>query len=223
MSRDLRESARTEAFSDGVIAFAITLLVLNLRDPLLDSTVSPRPTLFEGLLVQWPAFFAFVTSFATILIMWVNHHNMFSYIRKVDTTMLFLNGLLLFFIVLTAFTTSLIANHVNLNPTNNGTTQVNPNAAAADATTAAAIYSGNAVILGLVWSTVSYYSLKLSGGSRTTKINPVRFLIGPAPYAVSLALAFFNPFLSIVAVLVIAAYWTIASRWFWKTALSRTG
>jgi len=208
LSRDLRESARTEAFSDGVIAFAITLLVLNLKDPLLDQTLN-HSSLFQGLLSQGTAFFAFVTSFATILIMWVNHHNMFSYIRKVDTTLLFLNGLLLFFIVLTAFTTLLIANHVTFpNQTDDGKT-------------AAAVYSGNAIILGLVWSTVSYYSLRLSGGSREIKINPIRFLIGPAPYAVSFALSFYNAFLSVVAVLVIAAYWTIASRWFWRTALSR--
>src|SRR5215471_9857268 len=153
VSKDQRETARTEAFSDGVIAFAITLLVLNLKDPLLDPALSQK-SLFQGLLTQWPAFFAFVTSFATILIMWVNHHNMFSFIRKVDTTLLFLNGLLLFFIVLTAFTTLLIADHVR------GISQT------VEGETAAAVYSGNAVILGLVWSAVSFYSLRLAGGSK---------------------------------------------------------
>src|SRR5713226_7606056 len=66
-----RETARLEAFSDGVFAFAITLLVLNLRDPVTSST-----SLFQGLLGEWPTFFAFVTSFSTILIMWMNHHNL---------------------------------------------------------------------------------------------------------------------------------------------------
>src|SRR6266849_8072606 len=129
MSKDLKETSRTEAFSDGVIAFAITLLVLNLKDPLIDPALS-QESLFQGLLTQWPAFFAFVTSFATILIMWVNHHNMFTYIKRVDTTLLFLNGLLLFFIVLTAFTTLIVASHVTLTQTNEGRT-------------AAAFYSGN--------------------------------------------------------------------------------
>jgi uncharacterized membrane protein len=205
VSKDQRETARTEAFSDGVIAFAITLLVLNLKDPLLDPALSQK-SLFQGLLTQWPAFFAFVTSFATILIMWVNHHNMFTFIKRVDTTLLFLNGLLLFFIVLTAFTTLLIANHVGLNQTS-------------DARTAAAIYSGNATILGTVWSTISYYCAK----TRLVPARPggYRYLIGPVPYATAFALSFLSAFLSLVAVLVIGGFWTLASRGFWRRALAQ--
>lgn len=205
MSKDQRESARTEAFSDGVIAFAITLLVLNLKDPLLDPALSQK-SLFQGLLTQWPAFFAFVTSFATILIMWVNHHNMFTYIRRVDTTLLFLNGLLLFFIILTAFTTLLIADHVSLTQTGDGRT-------------AAAFYSANAMILGGVWSAVSYYCAKR--GLVPAGPGGYRYLIGPIPYAIALGLSFFSAFASVVAILVIAGFWTLASRSFWRTALAR--
>ncbi|TLZ70191.1 MAG: DUF1211 domain-containing protein [Methanobacteriota archaeon] len=77
---DEKETARLEAFSDGVFAFAITLLALNLRDP-----AGSGVSLSEGLISEWPAFFAFVTSFVTVLIMWMNHHNMFNYIRRVDS------------------------------------------------------------------------------------------------------------------------------------------
>lgn len=203
MSADQRETGRTEAFSDGVIAFAITLLVLNLKDPLLDPA-SSQGSLFQGLLSQWPAFFAFVTSFATILIMWVNHHNMFTFIKRVDTTLLFLNGLLLFFIVLTAFTTLLVANHVSLGQT-------------ADGRTAAAIYSGNATILGAAWTYLSYYVAR-------NKLVPAgpggwRYLVGPVPYAVSFGLSFVSAFGSLVMVLFIAGFWTIASRGFWRASL----
>src|SRR5207249_11498303 len=79
-----KQTERMEAFSDGVFAFAITLLVLNLKEP---SSVSGT-TLFQGLLGEWPTFFALVTSFVTILIMWLNHHNMFNYIRKIDTPLM---------------------------------------------------------------------------------------------------------------------------------------
>ena len=205
MSKDQKESARTEAFSDGVIAFAITLLVLNLKDPFLDPTLSKEP-LFQGLLAQWPTFFAFITSFATILIMWVNHHNMFTYIKRVDTTLLFLNGLLLFFIVLTAFTTLIIADHVSLNQTPDGAT-------------AAALYSTNAMILGAVWSAVSYYCARKA--LVPARPGSYRYLIGPAPYAIALALSFFSAFASVVAILVIAGFWTVASRSFWRTALAQ--
>src|SRR5438105_2560568 len=78
-SRGARDTARTEAFSDGVFAFAITLLVLNLHDP-----SSRDVTLSEGLINEAPFFFAMVTSFITILVMWLNHHNMFSHIDRVD-------------------------------------------------------------------------------------------------------------------------------------------
>lgn len=199
MSRDQRESTRAEAFSDGVIAFAITLLVLNLKDPLLDPTLKDL-TLFQGLLSQWPSFFAFVTSFATILIMWVNHHNMFNYIRRVNTTLLFINGLLLFFIILTAYTTELVATHITLDETN--------------ARTAAAIYSGNAVVLGLVWSSLSYYCAKSGLGPAPS--NPIRYLIGPIPYLIAFVLAFFSPILCMTVILGIAVFWTLASRGFWR-------
>jgi uncharacterized membrane protein len=63
-------------------------------------------SLFQGLLEQWPTFFAFVTSFMTILIMWVGHHEMFTYVMRTDRRFVFLNGLLLFFVTLTPFTTS---------------------------------------------------------------------------------------------------------------------
>ena len=84
-----KETGRVEAFSDGVFAIAITLLVLNIQVPrdLHDTT------LWAALLSQWPAFVAFLTSFATIGIMWMNHHRLFSLIRRVDHTLLLLNDL----------------------------------------------------------------------------------------------------------------------------------
>src|SRR6266566_4619710 len=100
---------RTEAFSDGIFAFAVTLLVLDLYDPTLGRTVS----LAQGLEDEWPSFFALGTSFITVLIMWMNHHNMFTYIRRIDRRLMLLNGLLLLFVVLTPFTTLLVANHIS--------------------------------------------------------------------------------------------------------------
>jgi uncharacterized membrane protein len=102
-----KETGRIEAFSDGIFAFAITLLVLYLKAP--DPSES---NLLLGLAAQWPTFFAFVTSFMTILIMWVGHHEMFAYIVRADRRFMFLNGFLLFFITLTPFTTSLVAGHI---------------------------------------------------------------------------------------------------------------
>src|SRR5271165_5958605 len=124
-----KETGRLETFSDGVFAFAITLLVLYLKDP----TANGGGSLFQGLLNEWPAFFAFVTSFATILIMWVGHHEMFNAIGRIDRGFMFLNGLLLFFVTLTPFTTSLVANHI----------------AGTDSRTAAAVYASSFLLLSL--------------------------------------------------------------------------
>src|SRR5947208_14243691 len=101
-SRGARDTARTEAFSDGVFAFAITLLVLNLHDP-----SSRDVTLSEGLIKEAPFFFAMVTSFITILVMWLKHHNMFSHIDRVDRRLMLRNGILLLFVDLSLFTTSI--------------------------------------------------------------------------------------------------------------------
>src|SRR5205809_7421811 len=72
-SRGARDTARTEAFSEGVFAFAITLLVLNLHDP-----SSRDVTLLEGVITDGPFFFDIVMSFLTIVVTWLNHHNLFS-------------------------------------------------------------------------------------------------------------------------------------------------
>ena len=66
------ETARLEAFSDGVIAIAITILALDLRVPHLPEISAAN--LISAILHQWPAYFAFLLSFTTILIMWINHH-----------------------------------------------------------------------------------------------------------------------------------------------------
>src|SRR6266566_7316784 len=90
----MRDSARLEALSDGVMAIAITLLVLDLRVP-------ARDTLSDGDLAsalgrQWPSYLAYVVSFLVIGIIWTNHHAMFGLVRQVDRGVLFANLLLLF-------------------------------------------------------------------------------------------------------------------------------
>ena len=100
------ETTRIEAFSDGVFAIAITLLVLDLKVP---RELSEGRTLDQILLAQWPGYLAFITSFLTILIMWVNHHRMFTLIGRSDHRLLFYNGLLLMGVTLVPFPTALVA------------------------------------------------------------------------------------------------------------------
>src|SRR5579864_926286 len=103
------DSRRAEAFSDGVFAVAITLLIFNL----LPIGSGPKPPLTYGLLGgEWPQYAAYVVSFLTIGIMWMNHHTLFAHVRLIDRPLLVLNLLLLMGVVAIPFPTALVADHL---------------------------------------------------------------------------------------------------------------
>jgi uncharacterized membrane protein len=74
--------ARVEAFSDGVFAIAITLLVLTIQVPTTEDVA--QGGLAQALLSQWHTYLAYLSSFITILVMWMSHHNLFRYVVRVD-------------------------------------------------------------------------------------------------------------------------------------------
>jgi len=98
------ETARVEAFSDGVFAIAITLLILDIKIP----TPAGGP-LARQLLADWPFYFAFLVSFAFIGIMWINHHRLFTHIKRSDDLLLILNLLLLLGVTSVPFPTAVLA------------------------------------------------------------------------------------------------------------------
>ena len=193
-----KETGRIEAFSDGVFAFAITLLVLDLKDPAL----SGGGSLLQGLANQWPFFFAFVTSFMTILIMWVGHHEMFTYVVGSDRRFMFLNGFLLFFVTLTPFTTSLVANHIVSN----------------DSGTAAVVYAGSFLLLGVAWNLLWRHASgrsKLIASDITdaqVKTLTRNFYVGPITYAVALLIALVSGIASVVLILAVAVFFAVGTR-----------
>jgi uncharacterized membrane protein len=107
---EYRETARLEAFSDGVFAIALTILVLDLRLPPLEK-VTPGE-LIHGVLDLWPSYFAFALSFATILIMWINHHARMGLIARIDGRLIFANGFVLFMVVTLVFPTALVGEYL---------------------------------------------------------------------------------------------------------------
>jgi uncharacterized membrane protein len=100
------DTRRLEAFSDGVFAIAATLLVLSLRLPAGHSVT-------YQLLHAWPQYFAYVVSFLTIGIIWMNHHTILAHLRRVDRPLLVLNLLLLMAVVAIPFPTALVAEHLH--------------------------------------------------------------------------------------------------------------
>ncbi|HEY7295511.1 MAG TPA: TMEM175 family protein, partial [Dehalococcoidia bacterium] len=130
-----RETARLEAFSDGVFAIAITLLVLDLKVP---PAGEGAKRLGPALLDEWPAYLAYLGSFLSILIMWVNHHQQFRHIAHVDHGLLLLNGLLLMAVTVVPFPTSVLSEHI----------------AHRDERAAAVFYSGTFLVTALLWNAV---------------------------------------------------------------------
>ena len=105
---------RFEAFSDGVFAFAITLLVLGIALPS-DHRLS-EPELRSALLGLWPSFVAYALSFGVIAIMWQNHQALFRRVQRVDRMTVFLNLLLLAGTAFIPFATSTIASYPGMRP-----------------------------------------------------------------------------------------------------------
>ncbi len=192
---DLKETGRVEAFSDGVFAIAMTLLVLDLKVP--KSAELGSKSLLETLCLQWPMLLAYLASFVMILVMWVNHHKMFSHIRHANYPFLFLNGLLLLFVTSVPFPTALVSEHLR----------------GSQARTAAAIYAGTyealAIVFNLLWGYAAGGHRLLGSQVNAAQVRAItrQYRTGPALYLVALGLAFFSAEASFGFVLLLAVYW----------------
>ena len=127
-------TGRVEAFSDGVFAIAITLLVLEIPVPHAGVDASSAG-LWTALGALWPSYLAFVLSFFVILIMWVNHHELMRLVRAVDYPFLFANGFLLLMVTFVPFPTAVLAEHL----------------ATADGAAGVAFYCGSFAFSSLTW------------------------------------------------------------------------
>ena len=107
---ELLTTSRLEAFSDGVIAFAATLMVLGVAVPHLSAPDSGRE-LATLLREQVPNFFIYGVSFATLTVWWLSHHHLFHRIKKTDRWLLLLNSAFLFFITFLPFPTNLVGQY----------------------------------------------------------------------------------------------------------------
>jgi len=95
---ETKSLTRLEAFSDGIFAIAITLLILEIKVPPIDSIHSVND-LVKALVHLWPSFFAFLYSFGGILVQWVVHHNTVTHMNRTSRPFLYTNGFLLLTIV----------------------------------------------------------------------------------------------------------------------------
>lgn len=104
-------NSRLEAFCDGVFAIAITLLVIDIKIPA-NLEIDNAAALWQALWHIGPSIFAFLLSFAVILITWVNHHNHLKLMNKSHPTLLYGNGFLLLTVAFIPFPTSLLGEYL---------------------------------------------------------------------------------------------------------------
>ncbi|GCE22916.1 TMEM175 family protein [Dictyobacter kobayashii] len=198
---DEKDTNRLEAFSDGVFAVAITLLVLDIKFNPFDAkgVLWNDSALWGEIFSQWPTLLAFVTSFFTIGVMWLNHHRVFKHIKHSDTMLLFLNILLLMIIVFIPVPTSLLAEYV-----------IHP-----DYHAAAILYSATflamATCFNIIWRYASYKGRLLGTNVDVAGVNKIsrQYVFGPLVYVVALGIAWFNTPLTIVFSLLLAIFFAL--------------
>src|SRR6266480_987464 len=200
-----KETGRLEAFSDGVFAVAITLLVLNIKIPGMDLSPSHLPDdtlLWQMLQNEWPMLAAYATSFATIGVMWLNHHRLYLLIKRTNTVLMLLNLLLLLIIVFIPVPTALVAEYL-----------VRP-----DLHAAALLYSGTNVVMAicynLLWRYASYHNRLLGKTADTRAVVAIsrQYLGGPLLYLIAFGLAFISVASSIIFLLLLALFFALPPR-----------
>ena len=188
------DRSRLEAFSDGVFAVAITLLALDL------TVAGPlgHGSLTAQLYDKWPAFLAYLISFFMIGIIWVNHHALCRSITAVDRTLLFLNLMLLMFVVLIPFTTGTMADYFSRHDW--------------DTRVAMAIYAGAFLGMSIGFSAIFEWTLH---GRRVYQPLPPeehwaarrRFVGGGLVYVVAIVVALFSDVASFALIALTAVYY----------------
>ncbi len=186
---------RLEAFSDGVFAIAITLLILDVTVP-----AGSGAHLAHALVQQWPSYLAYVTSFMTIAVIWVNHHAMFAKVAYVDRSLVFANLVFLLVVAFIPFPTRVLAEYIR-----------NPSGAR----TAALLYGFTFILLSIVfrvaWRTIS-------AGRRLIRDDVPQEVVdditrnnsaGLPIYVAATAVAFLSPIASALLCLAVAVFYAL--------------
>ncbi len=197
------DRSRLEAFSDGVFAVAITLLALNL------TVAGPgHGVLLHQLGTHWTAFVAYLISFFMIGIVWVNHHVLVRGIAVVDRTLLFLNLVLLLFVVMIPFATATVAEYLAV--------YLGPHGSHAHRDTQIAMMLYGAVFLGMSIGFGGMFEWTLHGEHMYRRL-PIdkhwaaraRFVGGGLAYVMAIAVAQFYAVASFVIIALVAVYYIV--------------
>jgi len=194
-------TGRVEAFSDGIFGVAITLLSLEIGiDEYANAT---NANLFSNILELWPKYFAYFNSFATVLLMWLAHHQLFKLIKKTSTSMILANGLLLLIIALVPFPTKTVGQFIGTEAKN----------------VAVEFYTGYFLLVNfaymLLWKIASAKTKGLlhsfANSELIASVNK-SILVGVLINLTCFGLSFISPWLGIAANIISWLYWVMAFK-----------
>jgi uncharacterized membrane protein len=179
---------RVEAFSDGVLAVIITIMVLELH--------APHDVGLAALLEEAPAFLAYVLSFIFVGIYWNNHHHLFHSVQHVNGTVLWANNFLLFWLSLVPFTTNWMGlNHFAMWPV--------------------VVYGVVLLMAGVAFFLVAHQLIRLHGPDSTLAKalgNDLKGWISPGLYVAGILSAFIHPYVACAIYALVALMWFIPDR-----------
>lgn len=194
-----RETARVEAFSDGVFGIAMTLLILEFHVPVIPkSEPDARRQLIHALLELWPSAIAFLLSFGTILIMWINHHGLFKHAHHADNRLFFANGFLLLIVTFVPFPTGVLAEYLDRRAAN----------------VAATFYCATFVLVSiaynvLLWSVVANRHQAAPGSDKTIARVKRSYRLGLVAYLLATAVAMFWPYIGVAICFSLWPLWAL--------------
>jgi uncharacterized membrane protein len=185
---------RVEAFSDGVFAIAITLLVLTVAQP------RTYRDLAHELATQWPSLAAYIVSFTVIGIMWINHHSVFMHLEHVDRGVLYLNLVLLMTIAFLPYPTGVLGQAL---------------AKGQGTRTAAVVYGIVMTINACAWSVLWLYAvghrrlLRPDFPEEQRSTATLLFTVGVLVYAISIGVALLNAYAFLAVQGLLAVYYAL--------------
>jgi uncharacterized membrane protein len=189
---------RVEAFSDGVFAIIITLLVLEIKVPHLHNAFS-GPEAWEALKGLSPKFLSFAVSFFYIAIFWVNHHHFFLIVAHLNRGLMWLNNLVLFFCCIVPFPTALIGDY--------------PENSVALAVFAVVLFFAAVAFNMMIRYAIQHDLLAPHHSHRDLKLGLKRGLAGPILYAVAAVMAFISPGITWAIFIAIPILYLVPIKW----------
>jgi uncharacterized membrane protein len=197
----VNETTRIEAFSDGVFAIAITLLILEIKVPPADANLG------AALIREWPSFLAFLASFFTIGVMWMNHHRLFTLIGAADDALLALNLVLLLGITWIPFPTALLAEHLGQR-------------------IAAVVYSATFFVMSIIFQLLWGYATRREGIVPPEKKDEAQritrqYIWGPLFYVIAILIAMVSGTALLIWSALLAVYFALPPSLFARRMMSR--